>query len=407
LIPARSRNDHFNSRLAFRARFASNFLALKILHINSARAMGGGERHLTDLVTQLAARGHELFLAHAPAAPLEKNLSSDARIKLFPVRMRNALDLTSATKIARLIRQHRIEIVHAHLARDYTIAALAVGLANRNLDDRQTKLIFTRHVLFPLKKFQRLTFARAARVIAVSNGVAHQLVARRLVSSDKVRVIHHGIAAEQFDLGEDFDRADYRHKLLKSSAVKDKFIIGAIGELSFNKGHDLFIRAAKIVRERFGARAHFVIAGEDASSQQTTRQSLERLIAKLNLNSSVHLLGRIEDVAPFLKALDVFVSASRAEAFGLAIVEAMASGAPVIATATDGARAILEDEKTGVIVPVDNAEALARAVINLLEDANRRAQIAKEARASARARFSLARMIDETEAVYREAAKEN
>ena len=130
---------------------------------------------------------------------------------------------------------------------------------------------------------------------------------------------------------------------------------------------------------------------------------MERLVAELGLTGRVRLSGRRDDAARVLASLDVFVSASRTEAFGMAMAEALACGVPVVATATEGAREIIEDGLTGSIVPIGDADALAAAVTTLLEDEGRRLAFGARASESARARFDLERMIEETERVYAEA----
>jgi glycosyltransferase involved in cell wall biosynthesis len=117
----------------------------------------------------------------------------------------------------------------------------------------------------------------------------------------------------------------------------------------------------------------------------------------------VRLLGRVGDAARVLASLDVFVSASRTEAFGMAMAEALACGVPVVATATEGAREIVEDGRTGLIVPIGDAEAVAGAVASLLEDERLRLAFGARASESARERFGLERMVEETERVYLEA----
>ena len=133
------------------------------------------------------------------------------------------------------------------------------------------------------------------------------------------------------------------------------------------------------------------------------RRRLEWMIADEGLAGKVRLLGYVSDLVPLLAALDLYVSPSRAEAFGLATVEAMACGACVVATATDGTREIVSDGETGRVVPVGDVDALADAMAELLRDDEARRRLAGRGRASARERFSLERMVEATEAVYREA----
>jgi glycosyltransferase involved in cell wall biosynthesis len=118
-------------------------------------------------------------------------------------------------------------------------------------------------------------------------------------------------------------------------------------------------------------------------------------------------MGRRDDVPQLLASLDVFVSASQTEAFGLAIVEAMLAGAAVVATDTQGARELIGDEGiAGTLVARGDVEALADAVLRLLADESLRASVVARARERARARWSMERMVDETERVYEQALGE-
>ena len=367
---------------------------MKILQISSARTLGGGERHFADLAQGLAARGHEVYAALAPGSPLRAELSALPPPNFLTLPLRNSLDLAAARRLARFARDNRIEIMHAHLGRDYTPAAYASWRAP------DTRLVITRHVLFPLNRAHRLTLARVGRVIAVSGGVARGLRARRVVAEDRIRVVHNGIDFARLEAAA---RGVERAQMRRGLAGGAKFVVGTVGELSRVKGQEGFVRAAKVVERELGDGVVFLIVGEDTSRGGETRARVERLIAELKMSGRVRLLGRRADVAPVLSALDVFVNPSRSEAFGLATIEAMACGAPVVSTATEGAQEVVEDGVTGRLVPVGDDGALARAVIELLKSPSERGRMSESARAAARVRFSLERMVAETENVYREA----
>jgi glycosyltransferase involved in cell wall biosynthesis len=370
---------------------------LRILHLSSARSLGGGERHLADLACALQRRGHEVYVALPPRSPLRRELDALPAQNIFTLHLRNALDLSSAMELARHVREHKIEIVHAHVARDYPLAALAVW---RN---RRAKLVITRHVLFQLSRLHAITFRQARRVIAVSHAVERALLAQKIFPARKITVIPNGIDFHRFDATlQGFDREDFRRRM---NIPQGSLLIGTVGELKRQKGHEEYLRAAAIIARDEG-RAHFIIAGADNTVTGEHRTVLERLIKELNLTARVHFTGWLDEVAPLMAALDLYVSASHTESFGLAIVEAMASGLPVVATATEGAREIIETEETGVIVPVGDAEALAASVLHLLKEKNARTRLATLARTQARTRFSLDRMIDATEKVYLETMKD-
>jgi L-malate glycosyltransferase len=369
---------------------------VRILHLSSARSLGGGERHLADLACALHERGHDVYAALPARSPLRRELDALPPANIFTVRLRNAADLVSALALARFVREQRIEIVHAHVARDYPLAALVVRRVP------QANLIITRHVLFRLNRLHAFTFRQVQRVIAVSRAVERALLKQQLLPAQKIAVIPNGIDFQRFDASlEGFDRTALRRQL---KIPPESLLIGTLGELKRQKGHEDFLRAAALIA-RENRRAHFIIAGADSTASGEYRTALERLTRELGLTSRVHFTGWLERVAPLLAALDLFVSASHTESFGLAIVEALASGLAAVATATAGAREIIDDEEMGLIVPVNNPDALAASVLLLMADPGRRARLGRHARARVRGRFSLERMVDATEQVYVEALK--
>lgn len=363
---------------------------MRILHISSARVFGGGERHLADLVNGLTERGHEVHVALSQSSPLEERLAALPKQNIVTLGLRNSLDVQSARLLARLVRERRIEIIHAHVARDYTLAAYAA---------RKTRapFVITRHVLFPMNRLHRFALSNVSRVVAVSEAVAGSLSKQKIFPARKISVIPNGIDVERFcPQAPSSSREAVRQKL---RLPRERLLVGAVGEMKPLKGHEEFLRAAAMIA-RARNDVDFVIAGEDFSGARAERLRLERLIAELKLAARVHLTGWLDEVAPLLSALDLFVSASRSESFGLSIVEAMASGTPVIATATAGAREVIEDGSTGVLVPVGEVEALAEAIGALIEDSSGRDRLASLARTTARERFALDRMVAATEQLY-------
>lgn len=356
--------------------------------------MGGGERHLSDLANSLAARGHDVHVALSPRSPLANELRAIPKQNIATIPLRNALDAASALELARLISKKEIEIVHAHMARDYPLAAYA---ARRN---RKSRLIITRHVLFPLSRLHGVTLSNVSRVIAVSEAVARRLREQQLFPLDKIVTVPNGIDVDRFaEARRKFDREAFRRKL---GLPSDGLLVGTVGEINPLKGHEDFVRAAAIIADRFPG-LHFIVAGEDSSAQKEHLRALQQLIAELGLEKRVHHFGWLDDIAELYCALDVFVSASHSESFGLAMAEAMASGTPVLATATDGAGEIIEDGVTGLLVPIGDANSMAQTMARLLEDGNEGRRLGDAALERVRERFSLERMVDATEQVYRDA----
>ena len=351
---------------------------MRILQICSVTTFGGGERHLADLSHALTDLGHEVYAASVPDSPLWTELSFLTESRQLALSRHNYPK--NLTNLAAFVRTHGIEIVHAHAARDYHLAALAVRLAPRS------RLVLTRHALFPLRRINRPLLRSASGVIAVSQAVAESVRRSGVIESSKVTVVHNGIDTDRFD---------------QAKARDATVLIGTVGHLAPIKGFDTFLRAAKLVSPR-RPDVRFVIIGEDKSPQMEHRRSLEDLITELGLSEIVNMPGWQDDMPAVLSSLKLFVSAARSEPFGLAIVEAMAAGLPIVATSSEGALEIIEDGITGRLVPTNEPEALAGAINALLDDPLECSRLGRNAQLAARERYSLARMATDTERVYGE-----
>jgi len=364
---------------------------MRILQISSASSIGGGERYVVDLSNALVAKGHELFAAVRPNSPLIAHLHIPKHnIKTIP--LRNALDPQSARALARIVKDQRIDVVHAHMARDYSLAAYAVRGSS-------AKFVVTRHVLFPLSKLHKRTLSRAHRIIAVSEAVARQLESQQLVPDARIVVVHNGVDVERFhNTCSSFDRDSF---LAGKNIPPGNLLVTSIGELRKLKRHDDLIRAAAIVSRQVN-NVQFVVAGIDTSAKGETKNELVKLSAALNLSERVHFPGWLSDADKLLCATDVFVSASETESFGLSIVEAMAAGTPVVATRTEGAQEVIEDGISGVLVPIGDVDRMAQAILQLLGDETQRQMLGRRAYESAQQRFSLQRMVDAIEKLYLE-----
>jgi glycosyltransferase involved in cell wall biosynthesis len=354
---------------------------MRILQISSARHFGGGEQHFVDLTNGLTERGHNVLVAAVRDSPIfaEGRITAENSFELSPA---NALNLTKAIALRRFVREHAIEIVHAHMARDYPLAALAAG------HDDGARLIITRHVLFPMSKLHRITQRRVARVIAVSQSVASVVCEQGIFHPDQINVVHNGI-----------DLTKFRPRGARHSPGHLR--VGILGELTANKGQLEFVRATETVAEQID-NVDFIIAGRDNSRDGDYGLRLKALIEASKFRDRIQLIESRIDVPEFLSGLDIVVSTSRSEAFGLVIIEAMAAGVPVVATATAGACEIISDNETGHLVPVGDVNEMAAAISLLLKDPAQRQQIAESARQTVARNFSLERMVSDTEAVYRQ-----
>ena len=366
---------------------------MKILQISSAKNFGGGEKHLVDLAKGLRARGHEVFLAVPDGSPITENLKDVPAKNILRVKIKNSSDVLAAFKIARFIKQNKIEIAHAHAAKDYLPASAAVRLAKR------ARLVLTRHVLFSMKRAQRFALSNVSKVIAVSSGVEAAL--EKTFPKEKIVKIPNGIEIEKWARGD-------REKLFREFRFLhdipfDATLVGTIGELKILKGQSDFVLTANEIAKKF-PETHFVVVGADNSFKKEFRRELKRLVKIFGLEDRFLFLDWVEDTAPLLSAMDIFVSASHSESFGLAILEAMASGKAVVATETAGAKELIENESSGKLVQIKEPLQIAEKVAEFLSDEKLREAFGAAARKSASENFSLEKMIERTEKVYQDAA---
>jgi len=246
-------------------------------------------------------------------------------------------------------------------------------------------------MLSPLKPFNKFALKNLSKAIGVSEFVGSEL--RAVFPARKVTVIPNGLDIESLR-----DRATLREEFRSTHAIDhDVPLVGTLGELREGKGQRDFVLAAAEVIKQFPD-SQFAIAGLDYTLDKSFRRELRRLARVLGLEDRFLWLDWLEDTGPFYAAVDIFVSPSHSESFGLAILEAMIRGTPVVATATEGASELLEPDTK--LVPIRDPVALSDAICKMLRDDGSRA--GEELRRRAAEKFSLARMLDETEEVYAE-----
>lgn len=363
---------------------------MRILLISSALTYGGGERHVVDLARGLTSRGIDVYLGLRPTNRWQDKLDFLPSERILHVSIRNSFGMFSARRIARFIERNEIDILHAHVARDYLAASVAARASKR------AKLVLTRHVMFPMKPFHRLALRNVDAAIAVSPPVRTQL--ERIFHSKKIHVIPNGIVlndraeeASVKQMGEGFRR--------EHGIELDVPLVATLGELKVLKGQRDFVLAANEVLKQI-PEAKFVIAGKENSFDQRFRRELKRLTRVLGIEESFLWLDWLEDTQAFFAAADLFVSPSHSESFGLAILEAMASGTGVLATETDGAKELIDIEEC--LTPIKDPVTMAKKMTLLLADPVLRSKAGEHLGTVARTRFGVDKMVAATAELYNE-----
>lgn len=363
--------------------------AMKILQVCSANEMGGGEVHVAGLVRALAERGHAVYLAVRPDSPLRGPLAG-VIASWHEMPLRNSLDVQSAGSIAQIVEEHGIDIVHAHVGRDYLVAALACRQTTR------ARLVLTRHHYLPIKRnaLYRWMLRDVAAVIAVSDKVRESVLERLPLPPERVRTIPNWIDPERFKpIERDAARAMFR--------LRANIVVACIGQLTQAKGQEEFVRAAASIA-RMRSDVEFLIVGEEREDEKSFTAHLARLATDLGMEGRLRFTGHVRHIPQLLAAVDVVVVPSWDEGFSLVTIEAMAARRAVLASNAGGIADIIKDNTTGLLFSPRDVHSLSDKLLWLVSDAPLRERLSAQAQRDVYVRFSREQIIDRIEALYLE-----
>ena len=234
-----------------------------------------------------------------------------------------------------------------------------------------------------------LVAARLIRAFIVCNSRHMLALAREWGWKGDAEVIYNGI---RFDDSFDLEKREARARL---QLPADALVIGCASRISPGKNIDSLLRMAARIKEISDRPFLLLIAGgEDLFQGGELTAELRALALELKIADQVRWLGHLNEIGPFYRALDLFVSLSRQESFGRSIVEAMGAGVPTIGTRVGGVSEIITDNVDGVFAPVDDPAEAARLAWAILSDPVRAAGLARAGRESSRARFTLDRHVE-------------
>jgi len=344
---------------------------------------GGAERVLTDLVKNLDSRAYEIAVCTFYDPPGFRTEIEEANIEVHFLEKKRRLDVALVVRLARLMRKLKPDVVSMHCRDAFNIGTPASMLA------RIPTRIATEHSVGSGRSqfLNRLAFTFFSRrwnaTIAVSQFLKDFMVQTWGIPTSRIRVIYNGIDLGRVDyVG---DRNELRRVLGLSSQA---LIVGNVGTLKIEKGHGAFLEAASRIASKNEA-VHFVMIGDGPLMNDLADQARQ-----LGISSRTHFMGARTDAVRLAAGFDVFLSTSNVETFGLAAVEAMLLGVPIVGFDVGSMREIVTDKENGFLVSPRDTSGAAERVLSLLEDAYLRESMGKRARVSAESRFSLPVMID-------------
>jgi glycosyltransferase involved in cell wall biosynthesis len=355
---------------------------MKILELCMSTGVGGLELYAVRTASQLLAR-HVDCIAAVADGTMTASRMQQAGVPVIPCKKANRfLPLITAKRLARLIQQQQIDIIHMHWARDLNLAVLTKRLARRPV-----KLIYTRQMMMTRPKHD--AYHRALyRYVDLFLTITHELteLARGYVPmpAEAIQTLYYGVQ-EPPALSED-DKAGLRQTM---HVPPDVFAIGMVGRIEEIKGQHLVINALKQLLDQ-GINAHVTFIGP--AMNQAYMDDLRNTVEENNLSERVTFYGSHDNPIEIMSVFDVVVLATRQETFGLVLIEAMRNCVAVIGTNAGGVPEIIDDGITGLLFEPGNADDLAEKLLILCDEQEgseqRRMAIAKAGKAKADELFS-------------------
>lgn len=354
-----------------------------IAHVDSERGFSGGEVQVMLLVEGLKARGYRNVIFCPPLSGIARAAVA-AGVEAVAVRMRNEFDLPSVLRLARGIRSARADLVHLHTGRATWLGGLAAGLAGR-------PALATRRMDRPIPRNARTRFLYrrlVRKVAAISPGVARCLTDGGVPAG---RIVTIPSAVDPERLRPVRVRDETRRAL---GAALDDVVVLVLAALTRRKGVDLLLEATAALR-RDGVGCVLWIAGDGPELSGLREQAM-----RLHIGTQVRFLGRRDDKADLLAACDLLAMPSRREGLGVAALEAMAAGRPVLASRVGGLQDAVVDRRSGLLVTADDPAALAAALRELVCDAELRRRLGEAGPQRVAEGFLASQMVDSYEQLY-------
>ncbi|NLM52949.1 MAG: glycosyltransferase family 4 protein [Firmicutes bacterium] len=349
-------------------------------------AEGGIVKHVNTIIKNLSGKfaftvacpqEEAKFYRHLPCQIIEVPISGTFNLWH---------DLQALSCLRRAVDGGSYALLHAHGFKAGFVARLLSGFTG-------IPCLVTIHSEFAHAKASRMASIyilaeqwlarRTKKYITVSEWLKQDLMQKYKVQKEQVCVISNGIELKEFAAAQK----------PPSFWIPQNYYVGTVARLAPQKGVDIFLQAAAALLPFF-PQTYFVIAGEGP-----LRRELEKLAQDLGIKERVIFLGKYHEIPALLKCLDVFVLASRSEAQGIAALEAMAAGCPVIASNVGGLKEIIKDKQNGLLFPAENAKALAAAIYHLLKNPKEAKRLAKQAQIDVQ-KYSIERQVLQMQKLY-------
>ncbi|MCP4649525.1 MAG: glycosyltransferase family 4 protein [PVC group bacterium] len=352
---------------------------MNILQLTTHLNYGGISSYCLSLSKELAVKGHNVYIGSSPGDMVPHLERSGIDYIELPIQTKSELSprvLLSTAKLVKLIKDKQIDIIHAHTR----VTQITAYYLNRLTG---VPFVTTCHGFFKRNLGRQICPAWGSKVIAISEAVKKHLKIDFYLPEDRIALIPNGIDITRF-------RVSSRKTDLESPAR----IVGIIARLSSVKGHTCLIEAMAQVIKEF-PEAKLYVFGEGHMKYKLIEQA-----EKMGMSERMLFLPSVSNTQEVLQEIDIFVMPSLQEGLGLSILEAQACGLPVIASNVGGIPTVVKNELNGLLVPPQEPNALAGAIMKVMDNKELAVKLGRHARANVEEHFNLEKMVSPIETVY-------
>lgn len=369
---------------------------MKILYSCLSESWGGMEMITLTFVNELLKRNHSVELLCIENSRIH-NEAVKNKITTYPIKLSVFNFIKNLFLISNIIKEKNIELIHTQASKDLWMLVPALKII-----DSKIPLVFTKQVgSFIVKKdiLHKFLYNRIDKAFAISNIIKNNLLETTSLTEDKIEIVYNGIDTVKFNP----EKAN-RKKIRDEFNIKDEeLLIGMLARFSPGKGHEEFLQAAKILSQKF-SNLKFIIVGEASRGEDDYANKIKQMADELNLTNVIFTGYRL-DTNDILSAMDIFAFPSHAEAFGIALAEALSTAVPSVCANADGVLDIAVDGETSLLFEKKNYIDLADKVEKLIIDKDLRKKLSLASRKRATEVFDLNIIMDRTIKVYKELLK--
>lgn len=370
---------------------------MKILYSCLSKSWGGMEMFTLTAVKQLLNRNIsvELLCAAESRIHIEAN---NLGLIVHPIKVSWLSMLPNIIRLSLLIKRNKYQIIHTQASFDLWLIVPALKILQSQIPVILTKQVGSYIVKKDLLHkwiYKRLTYA-----LAISSSIQKNLLDTCPLPENKVLLLHNGIDTKRFN-PKIIDRMIVRKEF---KVTDEEILIGMVARFSPGKGHEEFLYAAKELNKRY-SNLKFIVVGEPSRGENDYAEKIKKLSAEYGLGNLI-FTGFRSDTPEVLAAMDIFVFPSHAEAFGIALAEAMAMGKPSVCSNAEGILDVAADGETSLLFENKNADDLIKKMSALIESSELRNKFSVAARKRAVENFDLEKLTDEVIRIYKKALQE-